>query len=396
MKTNKIEESVKYQFLKLGKWLLIGWLVFLYLFVQYLNCGYFFQTDVMSNAALVSEVLLLYFSNRLVSTKYLYLGLAVQVLLIFWLALFFDNLSSLALLVGFMPICIVEEITYQYPKRYFVMTALYGLCVFGFGLLQDGLDFFNFILLAEAVAMIALLAIYYYQMIYRQAFQAQYLQEVNEELNQAYAQVEEATTKAVKQTLARDLHDSLTQDLIGINMHLSAMKALLDNEDYQKLAQTLEKTQHLTKESISEARQTIADYRQEKRDNLTLQLREELQKRLTNLQENYHLNTQLAMPDEIELSYHQGMDVLRMINEALMNVIKHAEIDQVKVDVKKEGKMLQIHVINFGKPMRLLAQNNQHFGLLGMKERAAQYNGQVSINSSKNTGTVVTIELEVI
>lgn len=53
-----------------------------------------------------------------------------------------------------MPICIVEEITYQYPKRYFVMTALYGLCVLGFGLLQDGLDFFNFILLAEAVAMI--------------------------------------------------------------------------------------------------------------------------------------------------------------------------------------------------------------------------------------------------
>lgn len=78
-------------------------------------------------------------------------------------------------------------------------------------------------------------------MIYRQAFQAQYLQEVNEELNQAYAQVEEVTTKAVKQTLARDLHDSLTQDLIGINMHLSAMKVLLDNEDYQKLAQTLEK-----------------------------------------------------------------------------------------------------------------------------------------------------------
>ena len=185
-------------------------------------------------------------------------------------------------------------------------------------------------------------------MIYRQAFQAQYLQEVNEELNQAYAQVEEVTTKAVKQTLARDLHDSLTQDLIGINMHLSAMKVLLDNEDYQKLAQTLEKTQHFTKESISEARQTIADYRQEKRENLTLQLREELQKRLTNLQENYHLNTQLAMPDEIESSYHQGMDVLRMINEALMNVIKHAEIDQAKVDVKKEVKMLQIHVINFG------------------------------------------------
>ncbi|WP_229025072.1 sensor histidine kinase [Streptococcus macedonicus] len=248
------------------------------------------------------------------------------------------------------------------------MTALYGLCVLGFGLLQDGLDFFNFILLAEAVAMIALLSIYYYQMIYRQAFQAQYLQEVNEELNQAYAQVEEVTTKAVKQTLARDLHDSLTQDLIGINMHLSAMKVLLDNEDYQKLAQTLEKKQHFTKESISEARQTIADYRQEKRENLTLQWREELQKRLTNLQENYHLNTQLAMPDEIESSYHQGMDVLRMINEALMNVIKHAEIDQAKVDVKKEVKMLQIHVINFGKLMRLLAQNNQHFGLLDMKE----------------------------
>lgn len=72
-----------------------------------------------------------------------------------------------------------------------------------------------------------------------------------------------------------------------------------------------------------------------------MQLREELQKRLTNLQENYHLNTQLAMPDEI---------------------------DQAKVDVKKEVKMLQIHVINFGKLMRLLAQNNQHFGLLDMKE----------------------------
>ncbi len=396
MEINKIEESVKYQFLKSGKWLLMGWLILLYPFVRYLDCGYFFQADIMPNVALITELVLFYFSDRLVLTKYLYIGLTVQVLLIFGLALSFGSLVSLALLIGYLPVCIVEEITYQYPKRHFIMTALYCFFVLEFGLFQDGLGFLNFILLAEAIAMIALIAIYYYQMIYRQAFQAQYLQEVNEELNRAYEQVEEATTKAVKQTLARDLHDSLTQDLIGINMHLSAMKALLDNEDYQKLAQTLEKTQHLTKESISEARRTIADYRQGKRENLTLQLQEELQKRLTNLQENYHLNTQLAMPDEIELSYRQGMDVLRMINEALMNVIKHAEIDQAKVDVKQEGKMLKIRVINFGKPLRLLAQNNQHFGLLGMKERAAQYNGQVSINSSKNTGTVVTIELEVI
>ncbi len=395
MKTDKIEESIKYQFLKSGKWLLMGWLIFLCFFTQYLNNGHFFPTNLVSNVVLVSELVLLYFSDYLVSTNYLYLGLSVQIVLIFILAFLFQNLFGLTLLVGFIPICIVEEITYQYPKRYFIMTALYGLFVLGFGLLQDGLDFFNFILLAEAVAMIALLAIYYYQMIYRQAFQVQYLQEVNEELNYAYARVEEMTAKEIKQTVARDLHDSLTQDLIGINMHLSAMTALLENEDYQRLAQTLEKTQHLTKESISEARRTIADYRQEKREYLNLQLREELQKRLTSLQENYHLNTQLDMPDEIELSYHQGNDILRMINEALMNVIKHAEINQAKVDVKQEGKILQIQVINFGKPVRLLVQNNQHFGLLGMKERAAQYNGQVSISSNKNTGTIVTIELEV-
>ncbi len=395
MKTDKIEESIKYQFLKSGKWLLMGWLIFLCFFTQYLNNGHFFPTNLVLNVVLVSELVLLYFSDYLVSTNYLYLGLSVQIVLIFILAFLFQNLFCLTLLVGSMPICIVEEITYQYPKRYFIMTALYGLFVLGFGLLQDGLDFFNFILLAEAVAMIALLAIYYYQMVYRQAFQVQYLQEVNEELNHAYVRVEEMTAKAIKQTVARDLHDSLTQDLIGINMHLLAMTALLENEDYQRLAQTLEKTQHLTKESISEARRTIADYRQEKREYLNLQLREELQKRLTSLQENYHLNTQLDMPNEIELSYHQGMDVLRMINEALMNVIKHAEINQAKVDVKQEGKILQIQVINFGKPVRLLVQNNQHFGLLGMKERAAQYNGQVSISSNKNTGTIVTIELEV-
>ena len=84
----------------------------------------------------------------------------------------------------------------------------------------------------------------------------------------------------------------------------------------------------------------------------------------------------------------------RICQEALTNVVRHAEATAVRVRIKQVDGLLQLEVDDDGigiSPDKL--SDSRSFGLLGMRERAASLGGQIEIAGRPEKGTTVTLQL---
>jgi signal transduction histidine kinase len=85
---------------------------------------------------------------------------------------------------------------------------------------------------------------------------------------------------------------------------------------------------------------------------------------------------------------------VRVVQEAITNVIKHAEAGTVRVGVSFEGRGVRLSVIDDGKGFvveRDIRSYGGHWGLVGMRERAICVRGKVSVRSTPGHGTEVVL-----
>ena len=88
---------------------------------------------------------------------------------------------------------------------------------------------------------------------------------------------------------------------------------------------------------------------------------------------------------------------LSIIREATVNAIRHGHARTIAVSGELSGRRLSFSVVDDGKgfdPENCRGSAEGHFGLMGMKERAKAFNGDVAIQSSPGNGTEVTATLE--
>jgi signal transduction histidine kinase len=89
-------------------------------------------------------------------------------------------------------------------------------------------------------------------------------------------------------------------------------------------------------------------------------------------------------------------NLLRFGQEAITNAVKHAQASRIQIEIAyRDGKVL-VSVRDNGRgfdPQSAELVNGAHFGLLGMRERAKQMDGQLRIQSAPGTGTEVTVEV---
>jgi signal transduction histidine kinase len=86
----------------------------------------------------------------------------------------------------------------------------------------------------------------------------------------------------------------------------------------------------------------------------------------------------------------------RLIQEALLNVVRHGQTNEARVEIRREGNSVVAEVADFGRGFELaptLARGA--LGLLGMYERATYVGGQVHVNTTPGHGTTVRIEIPV-
>lgn len=219
-------------------------------------------------------------------------------------------------------------------------------------------------------------------------------QQKDNELKIALTKIENQT-KLQEQRLkiSRDLHDNIGSQLTFIISSIDTTKMFLDAKN-DKLNERLSKINAFTRGTIAELRDTIWAMNHSEIG------MDELRVRILNFIENADfatdnidfkfVNTTLNAQNYV-LNSKNGMNVYRILQEAINNAIKHAEAKRIDVVLKEEEAKVFLDIIDNGNGFDLRVENDGN-GLKSMQKRAEELQGSISIQSDKD-GTKITLKI---
>lgn len=201
-----------------------------------------------------------------------------------------------------------------------------------------------------------------------------------------------AAQEAERQRIARDLHDETGQSLTAIGMGLRGLSGKLSPRNKDAL-NNLHKLEALTTDSLKELQRLISDLRPSHLDDLGLSAA--LRWYAGRTTELSAISVRVDIHgEERDLDDALKITIFRIIQEALNNIIKHAEASNVNIHLVFEEKNVRINVWDNGLGFDLDEAKQRRtarpsLGLAGMEERAALLDGTVSIQSRPGYGTEV-------
>jgi two-component system, NarL family, sensor kinase len=204
-------------------------------------------------------------------------------------------------------------------------------------------------------------------------------------------QMQEETLRS----LSRELHDGVGQVLTAIKMDLSMLERALepDGAKYRDRVQDV-------REQVTDLMQEIRNMSQLLRPSMLddFGLVPTLQWLTEKFSERTHIRVDLHMP-EPELRLPGPIEVLlyRVTQEALTNVMKHAQAHQVEIELRvgdgEVALMIADDGVGFDVERFRRTPALGGVGLLGMRERVAHYHGQIDIRSRPAGGVRITLTL---
>lgn len=200
-------------------------------------------------------------------------------------------------------------------------------------------------------------------------------------------QIEEAlreVREAERRRIARDLHDGVLQDLAYTAAAIGLISLKAKSTDLEEM---LQKAIDALRRAAEELRAAVND----------LSLEEQLNRPLSELVESQvQKNRGMARGYELELEVEEdfpstsygeaGMEIARVIQEALTNARRHSGARKVRVRLSKEGDELVAEVSDDGRGFEP-ESTSEGLGLRSMRERAAALGGKVEIDSQSGQGT---------
>ena len=206
-----------------------------------------------------------------------------------------------------------------------------------------------------------------------------------------YAQEEE------RRRIARELHDDTGQTLTLLLVRLK----LLENGAGDEARQVeIAELRALVSAAIDRVRRLALDLRPPALDHLGLAA--SLRSLVRQLKETTPLAISLELPEgQIALSSEQAIAVYRIIQEALTNILKHADARQAWVKLAQQNGQLTIQIQDDGRGFKPLAlergrkqdADGRGLGLFGMEERAHLAGGRVRVESKPGQGTTVLVTI---
>ena len=97
------------------------------------------------------------------------------------------------------------------------------------------------------------------------------------------------------------------------------------------------------------------------------------------------------IPRSVKLADHQKIGIYRIVQESLTNIVRHSGATYLEVRATNDEGRLCFEIIDNGVGFDLEHSVIQKYGLLGMRERAAILNGELTIRSALGEGTAVRI-----
>ena len=198
-----------------------------------------------------------------------------------------------------------------------------------------------------------------------------------------------------RERLARELHDSTGQVLGYVSLQAQAVAKWVREGDTASAEAQLARMTRVAQDAHADLRDSILSLHIGTPERWSFLAA--LEQYLAAYRENYRIRAELIVPpglSEDDLAAGVGVQLLRVIQEALTNARKHSLARGVCVTLACEGAQATIVVADDGvgfDPEALPADGQSHFGLAFMAERMAQIGGDMAIESEPGAGTRVVL-----
>lgn len=205
----------------------------------------------------------------------------------------------------------------------------------------------------------------------------------------AYEQAQALAAAEERQRLARDLHDAVSQTLFSANVMAETLPRLIES-DTQAVAQGLNRLARLTKGALAEMRALLVELRP------TALTETELRVLLGHLINGLRARTDAAielnvagnsyvLPPDVQIALY------RIVQEALNNVLKHANAQHIIVTLTYRPSRVMLSVIDDGRGFDMKAIPADHMGVRIMHERAQAIGAHIELDSAPGDGTSLTV-----
>ncbi len=206
---------------------------------------------------------------------------------------------------------------------------------------------------------------------------------------------EEAGRGAVleeRMRLARDLHDTVNQQLFVLAMRAAALKNRLEKgkAHIEELASEMEKLEEMARQAHSQIRELILQIRPATLENEGLG--PAMEEYVKNTAESEGWQVTARIDHNIRPDGMVSESLFRIAQEALNNISKHASADKVEVDLGREDDSITMEISDNGKGFDLTRTiRPTAIGLSGIRERSKAIRGKLEIKSAPGDGTSIRV-----
>ncbi len=204
--------------------------------------------------------------------------------------------------------------------------------------------------------------------------------------------VQEMAVLVERQRLSRELHDSVNQLLYGMALYTQAAQRKLESGELDAVGSHLKNLQESASEALKEMRLLIFELRPSILDQAGL--KGALTQRLKSVEEQIGLVTTFKWRVRVRLDAKTEEMLYGIAQEALNNVVKHAQARTVTVQVIQNGDTVMMKIEDDGVGFFLNEKEKGGIGLRTMSERADALNAQLIIRSFPGEGTSLTVEVK--
>jgi signal transduction histidine kinase len=209
-----------------------------------------------------------------------------------------------------------------------------------------------------------------------------------------HEQVADLAVAQERLRIAHEMHDGLAQVLGYVNTKVQAAEMYLKREKTDEAAAQLRELASAARQAYSDVRESIIGLRTLPGPRRSLV--DVLQEYIARWEEMSGVSASLILDSALQLTAAQELQLIRIVQESLTNVRKHAKATNARIEIRRENGRLVATItddgLGFNEAARARGEFPQ-FGLSTMRERAESIGGVLRIESAQGTGTVVRFEL---